>query len=71
MSDLAYRLVTDGQWCENDSDGIVEVINPAAEQVIGRVRQALRMPSVRSLPPGGRSMTVRGRARRPWAERAC
>jgi acyl-CoA reductase-like NAD-dependent aldehyde dehydrogenase len=40
MSDLSYRLFIDGKWVDADSDEVVEVHNPATEEIIGRVPQA-------------------------------
>ncbi|ROO87934.1 acyl-CoA reductase-like NAD-dependent aldehyde dehydrogenase [Actinocorallia herbida] len=35
-----YRLYIDGAWTDGDSDERIDVVNPATEQVIGRVPQA-------------------------------
>lgn len=38
--DLTYRLYVDGAWTDSDGDELLEVRNPATEQVIGTVPQA-------------------------------
>src|SRR5262245_3223404 len=40
MSELTYRLFIDGEWVDADGPEVVEVRNPATEEVIGRVPQA-------------------------------
>lgn len=42
MSDLNYLLYIDGQWQESESGGVLEVENPATEQIIGAVPQATK-----------------------------
>lgn len=39
-SDLTYKLYIDGAWVDSDGSETIEVLNPADEQVIGRVPQA-------------------------------
>ena len=40
--DLTYKLYIDGAWVDSEGDEVIEVVNPATEQVIGRVPQATR-----------------------------
>jgi aldehyde dehydrogenase (NAD+) len=40
--DLTYKLYIDGAWVDGEGDETVDVLNPATEQVIGRVPQATR-----------------------------
>jgi aldehyde dehydrogenase (NAD+) len=47
--DLTYRLYIDGEWVDSHGDASVEVINPATEEVIGRVPQATRSDVARAI----------------------
>ncbi|MCW2786110.1 MAG: putative aldehyde dehydrogenase [Marmoricola sp.] len=41
MSELTYRLFIDGKWVDSEGGGeVLEVLNPATEEVIGTVPQA-------------------------------
>lgn len=67
---LTYGLFIDGQWVDAADGGTVEVINPATEQVIGRVAQAGRADVRRAIEAARRAfdegpwprMSVRDRA---------
>jgi aldehyde dehydrogenase (NAD+) len=47
--DLTYRLYIEGAWVDSHGDEAVEVINPATEEVIGRVPQATRSDVARAI----------------------
>ena len=49
MSDLTYRLYIDGEWVDSDGSDVIEVINPATEEIIGRVPQATRTDVARAI----------------------
>ena len=50
MSDLTtYRLYIDGTWVDSDGGEQVEVVNPATEEIVGRVPQATRTDVVRAV----------------------
>ena len=56
-----HRLYIDGARVEASSDDDVSVINPATEDVIGRVPQASEADVISPSPrPGARLMKVRG-----------
>lgn len=40
MTHNISRLYIDGRWVDGESDVVIDVLNPATEEVIGRVRQA-------------------------------
>ena len=40
MHDLTYQLFIDGQWTPSVGDGVLEVENPATEEIIGAVPEA-------------------------------
>lgn len=40
MASMTYQLYIDGQWQESDGDGVLTVLNPATEEVIGTVPEA-------------------------------
>lgn len=40
MTELSYALYIDGQWSASDGDDMIDVVNPATQEVIGRVPQA-------------------------------
>jgi len=48
-SDLTYRLYIDGTWTDGGGGETVDVVNPATEEVVGRVPQATRDDAVRAV----------------------
>ncbi|RSN64338.1 aldehyde dehydrogenase family protein [Actinomadura sp. WAC 06369] len=72
MSEVpTHRLYIDGDWTESTGDAWLEVVNPATEEVIGRVPDATREDAARAVRAARRafddgpwpSMPVRERAR--------
>lgn len=52
---LHYRLFIDGAWTDGESDSVVEVINPATEEIIGTVVQATEKDVVRAIDAARRA----------------
>lgn len=46
---LHYQLFIDGVWTDGESDSVVEVINPATEEIIGTVAQATEKDVIRAI----------------------
>ncbi|MCA1006637.1 aldehyde dehydrogenase family protein [Rhodococcus hoagii] len=70
MTDLDYQLFVDGRWIESETTDIVEVINPATEQVIGRVAQASTADIERAIAAARRAFDHGPWPRTPVRERA-
>ena len=70
MTDLTYQLYIDGQWAESSGQGVVEVVNPATEQVIGRVPQASVADIERAIAAARRAFDDGPWPRTPVPERA-
>ena len=71
MSDLTtYRLYIDGTWVDSDGGEQVEVVNPATEEIVGRVPQATRTDVVRAVEAARRAFDEGPWPRTTPAERA-
>lgn len=53
--DLSYRLYIDGEWTDSEGTAHLDVVNPATEEVIGRVPQATRGDVVRAIEAARRA----------------
>lgn len=61
MSDLSYQLYIDGEWVDASGTEVVEVRNPATEEIIGRVPQADATDVQRAIEAARRAFDER-----PW-----
>lgn len=52
---MTYKLFIDGEWQDSDGDGVVTVINPATEDVIGQVPEATKSDVVRAITAARRA----------------
>ena len=50
-----YQLYIDGQWVDSEGQEFVDVVNPATEEVIGRVPQATQKDVVRAIEAARRA----------------
>jgi NAD-dependent aldehyde dehydrogenases len=55
-----HPLLIDGQWVQAESGQTIDVINPASEEVIGKVASAGKLRWTRPLPPLAR-LSTKGR----------
>ncbi|WP_256789314.1 aldehyde dehydrogenase family protein [Frankia sp. AvcI1] len=69
-TDLSYRLYIDGTWSDGASATQLEVLNPATEEVIGRVPQATRADVARAVEAARRAFDDGPWPRLTPAERA-
>ncbi len=70
MTDLSYELYIDGRWSASDGDETVAVVNPATEQLIGRVPQATPSDVRRAIAAARRAFDEGPWPRMTPAERA-
>ncbi|WP_236706164.1 aldehyde dehydrogenase family protein, partial [Frankia sp. ACN1ag] len=54
-TDFSYRLYIDGTWSDGEGVAQLEVLNPATEEVIGRVPQATRADVARAIEAARRA----------------
>jgi aldehyde dehydrogenase (NAD+) len=67
---LSYRLYVDGAWTDSEGDELIEVRNPATEEVIGVVPQGTAADVRRAIAAARRAFDEGPWPRLPAAERA-
>lgn len=69
-TELTYRLFIDGAWTDSDGDELLEVRNPATEEIIGVVPQATASDVTRAITAARRAFDEGPWPRMSPAERA-